>query len=121
MQPSNRQKLDPLQRLQTFVNLTPVVGILPSLWTLYISNEKGPVRDASRLAVVLGMSWLVATVIFSLGGSAHLSQVATLRFWLASSFVGSGYFLLNVWLMFRVWRGQSIKLPGVSQLSKRLP
>ncbi|MEM9165156.1 MAG: hypothetical protein AAGC54_19080 [Cyanobacteria bacterium P01_F01_bin.4] len=121
MQPPTPPKLDPLQRLQTFVNLTPIVGILPSLWTIYIGHEKGPVRDVSRLAVVLGMSWLVATVLLSVGGSAHVSQVATLRFWLASSFVGSGYFLLNIWLMWRIWKGQSIKLPGITQLSKRLP
>lgn len=110
-------------RLRLYLNLVPVLGVPASLWTLYADpNQPCPqLKQVSRSAVVLGMGWLLATVLLSAGAHSHFSQLATLRFWIASSFVGSGYFLTNMWLMLRVSRGRSVKLPGVTPLSRRLP
>lgn len=128
--------MNSLSRMRIYLHLVPVFGVVPSLWTLYgkgaitrevtsevtsedLSEEQ--LRAASRLSVLLGISCISAIILLAASGSTQASQVASLRFLIASSFVGSGYFLLNVSLMFRVAKGKSIRLPGVSQLSRRLP
>ncbi|MGB3787848.1 MAG: hypothetical protein WA949_07550 [Phormidesmis sp.] len=118
----------PLQKLQVYLHLVPVFGIILSLWSLYGKSsstvedpEEAMVKAASRLSVIFGLVCVGA--IASLGAGAHsqTSQINQLRFLFASSFVGSGYFLLSLTLMFRVAKDQSIRLPGLSQLSRRLP
>ncbi|MBE9077295.1 hypothetical protein IQ241_08300 [Romeria aff. gracilis LEGE 07310] len=109
---------EPQQKLRLFFYLIPVLGVFPAAWALY-QGVSGQERSVSRLAVTLGLGWIVATVL--LGAGAELSSAASLRFLIASSFVGSGYFLVNIGLMVRVWRQQSVRLPGVTQLSRRLP
>ncbi len=84
-------------------------------------REIARIKAVSKLSVVLGLS--AASAIALLGGAAssQASQAATLRFMLASSFVGSGYFLLSIGLIFRVATNRSIRLPGISSFSRRLP
>ncbi len=111
-----------LQRLRTLINLVPVVGIVPSLWTLYQSDRTGAtVHNASRMAVVLALGWVSATVLLGAGANLPLSHVATLRLLLANGFVGTSYFLISFWLMWRVWQRKSIRLPLLSTASRRLP
>ncbi len=114
--------------MQIYLHLVPVFGVLLSLLTLYgerdthgEDREQAQVRAASRLSVIVGLGCMSAIALLGAGASTQASQVASLRFLLASSFVGSGYFLLSVGLMFRVAKDQSIRLPGISQLSRRLP
>ena len=121
-----------MQRLRTYLHLVPVFGVVPSLWTLYgqaslgsegvdRTSAEAQVRSASRLSVTIGLGCICAIALLGAGAATQTSQMASLRFLLASSFVGSGYFLLSLVLMFRVAKGQSIRIPGVSQLSRRLP
>ncbi len=121
-----------LQRMRIYLHLIPMFGVVPSLWTLYGKGdvptddiEEARLRSVSRLAVVVGMSSVCAIALLiggaTAGGSIQNSQAASLRLLITSSFIGSGYFLLNVSLMFRVAKGQSIRLPGITQLSRRLP
>ena len=126
-----------LQRLRTYLHLVPVFGVVPSLWTLYIRTsygesptageevnsalEEAQILAASRLSVLIGLGCISAIALLGAGAATQTTQMASLRFLLASSFVGSGYFLLSLVLMFRVAKGQSIRIPGVSQLSRRLP
>ncbi|MGB3299800.1 MAG: hypothetical protein WBA76_16150 [Phormidesmis sp.] len=128
-----------LQRLRIYLHLIPMFGVVPSLWTLYgkgsaptveITEDKeaAQLRSVSRLAVVVGLSCVSAiallTADITAGATADGSlqnQATSLRLLIASSFIGSGYFLLNLSLMFRVAKGQSIRLPGITQLSRRLP
>ncbi|NJM96286.1 MAG: hypothetical protein HC800_02920 [Phormidesmis sp. RL_2_1] len=137
--------------MRLYLHLVPVFGIVPSLWTLYGErphqrlptgkavtdpvelkvarqatvgqdlNEAAQIQAASRLSVLIGLSCLSAIALLEAGASTQASPAGSLRFLLTSSFVGSGYFLLNLILMFRVAKGQSIRLPGVSSLSRRLP
>ena len=118
--------------MRTYLHLVPVFGIVPSLWTLYgqapaaseeidRTSEEAQVQEASRLSVLIGLGCISAIALFGAGAATQPSQIASLRFLLASSFVGSGYFILSLILMFRVAKGQSIRIPGVSQLSRRLP
>jgi len=129
-----------LQKLQLYLHLVPIFGVVLSLWSLYGKStlaveeieenpreaagkafESASVESVSRLSVMLGL--ICVGAIASLGAGAHTqtSQIAHLRFLFASSFVGSSYFLLSLALMFRVAKDQSIQLPGLRQLSRRLP
>lgn len=83
--------------------------------------EAAQIKAASRLSVVLGVSCISAIALLAAGATTQSSQIGSLRFLLASSFVGSGYFALCVALMFQVAADKSIRIPGVSQLSRRLP
>ncbi|MEL6604754.1 MAG: hypothetical protein AAFP20_16195 [Cyanobacteria bacterium J06614_10] len=83
--------------------------------------EAAQLKAVSRQSVLLGLGCVSAMILLAAGASTQPSQVGAIRFLLASSFVGSGYFLVSLGLMFRVARDRSIRLPGVSQLSRRLP
>ncbi|MEO0869772.1 MAG: hypothetical protein AAFY17_15310 [Cyanobacteria bacterium J06642_11] len=112
-----------LLRLRLYLNLIPILGVPLSLWTLYGPNKPAhdSLEQASRLATVLGMGWLLATVLLSAGAHGEFSQMTTLRFWISSSLIGSGYFVTNLWLMLKISQGKAPKLPGFTQLSRRLP
>ena len=123
-----------LVKLRTYLHLVPVFGTVFSLWTLYgestaraeeLSREAAVEANvqlaASKLSVILGLGCVSAIALLGAAASTQPSQTANLRFLLTSSFIGSGYFLLSLALMYRVATNRSIHLPGISQLSRRLP
>jgi hypothetical protein len=111
-----------LERLQMFVVLIPVLGFFPALWMLYQGQGSAQQRNASRLAVTLALGWVLSALLLSAGTQVTGDSLSsTLSLLILSSFLTSGYFLTNFWLMVRLWRRQSLRLPGVSQLSDRLP
>jgi hypothetical protein len=97
-----------IKHLQSFIYLIPVVGFFPALWTLYRRDGNREQRNASRLSVVLALGWLLGYVL--LGSSAQATE--SLNLLIMSSLLTSGYFLVNLWLMTRVWQRQSLSLPG---------
>jgi hypothetical protein len=119
-----RQNLDPfenpdIKHLQLFLYLIPVVGFFPALWTLYRRRGNRQERTLSRLVVTLAFGWLFGSVL--LGSAANASETAALPLLLTSSLLTSGYFLVNIWLMVRLWQRKSLRLPGFSNLGDRLP
>lgn len=128
-----------LQKLRLYLHLLPIFGIVLSLGTLYGKStlaveerqrtdetteaafEMASVKSVSRLSVALGLSCVCAIACLGAGAHSQVNQINHLRLLLASSFVGSSYFLLSMVLMFRVATDQSIWLPGISRLSRRLP
>ena len=127
----------PVLKLRLYVHLIPIFGVVLSLWSLYgkpeladedlaITDpeafaEAAMVNSASRVSVLLGLICVSAIAALGTGAHAQTNQIAYYRFLFTSSFVGSSYFLLSLALMFRVAKSQSIHLPGLSQLSRRLP
>lgn len=110
-----------LNRLQMFIALVPVLGFLPALWTLYRQQGSPELRNASRLAVTLTALWLLGYLLLGAGAQFSAgSPVSTLSTLILASLLTSGYFLTNLWLMLRLWRHQSLRLPGISRLSDRL-
>ena len=130
-----------LQRMRIYLHLVPIFGVIPSLWTLYtnaraskphIHKQCGEARadgedinitqlkSVSKLSVLMGLSAMCAIALFGAAANAQPSQIATLRLLIGSSFIGSGYFLLSLALMFRAAKGQSVRLPGLTPLSRRL-
>jgi hypothetical protein len=108
-----------LKHLQLFFYFLPVIGFFPALWMLYRRQGDRHHKTASRLAVTLALGWLLGYLLLGVG--AETSEALSLPLLLMSSFLTSGYFLVNIWLMVRVWRRKSLKLPLVSRLSQRLP
>ncbi|EDX87737.1 hypothetical protein S7335_5447 [Synechococcus sp. PCC 7335] len=129
-----------LQKLRLYLHLIPIFGVVLSLWSLYgkstlaveelegateKATEKAfaaaSVKSVSRLSVILGLGCVGAIACLGIGAHSQTSQTNHLRLLLMSSFVGSSYFLLSLALMIRVAKDQSLRLPGISQLSRRLP
>jgi hypothetical protein len=76
-------------------------------------------RQISRLAVTLGGTWLLASVLLAAG--AQTSEVPAVSTLVASTIVTSSYFLINLWLMVQLLRRRRVWLPGVSDWGDRLP
>jgi hypothetical protein len=108
-----------LRRLQTFIYLIPVVGFFPALWDLYRREGSRQQQAVGRLAVLLAAGWLFGYLL--LGTGTQASHALALPLLVISSLLTSGYFLTNIWLMVRLWQRKSIGLPGLTQLSDRLP
>lgn len=112
-----------LERLQIFVYLIPVIGFLPALWTLYHQQGSAEQRNVSRLVVTLTTGWVLGYLLLGAGSqfTSGASLTSTLSLLILSSLLTSGYFLANLWLMVRLWQHKSLRLPGISRLSDRLP
>lgn len=110
---------DDLKRLQLFVYLIPVVGFFPALWTLYRRQGSREQRNASRLAVTLATGWMLGYVLLQAGAEAFDAPALSLL--ILASLLTSGYFLVNLWLMLRLWQRKALRLPGISRLGDRLP
>lgn len=76
-------------------------------------------QQVSRLAVTLGGTWLLASLL--LGAGAQSTELPDVPVLVASTVVTSSYFLINLWLMVQVLRRRRIWVPGVSDLGDRLP
>jgi hypothetical protein len=108
-----------IRHLQLFLYLIPIVGFFPALWTLYRRRGTRQERNLSRLAVTLALGWLFGYLL--LGTGAEVSDSLSLPLLITSSLLTSGYFLVNLWLMVRLWQRKSLRLPIASKLGDRLP
>jgi hypothetical protein len=114
-------ELDPLEnrdlkRLQLFVYLIPVIGFFPSLWTLYRRQGTREQQAVSRLSVTLAFSWLLGYILLSTGG--QISEFWTLRLLIMNTMLTSGYFVVSVGLMVRLWQRKQPRLPGISRVAE---
>jgi hypothetical protein len=98
--------------------LIPVIGFFPSLWTLYRRQGSREQLSVSRLSITLGLVWLLGYLFFATGAST--SELLALRLLILNSFLTSGYFLVSLWLMIRILKGQSKRLPGMSSFAERV-
>ena len=115
------KELDPLEnsdldRLQLFVYLVPVLGFFPALWTLYRRQGSREQQAVSRLSVTLAFGWLLGYILLSAGG--QVSEFWTLRLLFMNTMLTSGYFIVSVGLMVRLWQRKSPRLPGISCIAE---
>ena len=114
-----RMSTPAVHRLKLLFYLLPVVGLAPAVWNLFTNASRSRrERDLSRSVITITGLWLVMYVLF---GSLAQQESLGLPALAVNSVMTSAYFVLQLWLMLRLWRGQSLKLPGVAQLSRRLP
>ncbi len=118
-EPTHHRDLDALSRLETFLYLTPVVGLLPSMWAIYRCQRDKRQLAVCRLSVLLAFTWL--SIYLSLNVGADLSGASAVGFRLLflNSLATSGYFMASVWLMVLLWQKKSLRLPGFSILAER--
>lgn len=123
MIPRNRFPHPPsdIDRLKLFIYLVPVFGFVPAVWSLYRKQGNREEQSVSRLVVTLALGWLIAYMSLGIGAEMSEATAISVRLLVTGSLISSGYFLTNLWLMIRLWRGKSLRLPGVSQISDRLP
>lgn len=117
------KKSDPFEnpditKLQMFLYLTPVFGFFPALWTLYRRQGSPSQQAVSRLAVTLALSWLFGYILLGAGASA--SESIKLPLLVMNTLLTSGYFVVSVWLMIRLWQRQPIRVPGMSRIAERM-
>lgn len=113
-----------LKRLFLFIYLIPVFGVVPALWTLSRRDSDRKQREVSRVATLIGLAWLIGTLCLTSGvaiTSGENAQSMGISQLLFNSLFTSSYFLSNLWLMVRVWRRQSLDIPGLKRITKYLP
>ncbi len=117
----NSDPFDPyeLKRIRLFVYLVPVIGVFPAIWALYRRKGDRRERAATRLVVVMALTWVVS--YFSLAAGAQSAESLAMPLMLTSSVITSSYFVISLWLMLRVWQRKPLRLPGFSELGDRLP
>ena len=106
-----------LNHLQLFFYLIPVLGFFPSLWTLY-QGDKAEQLTVSRLSVTLASSWLIGYLLLGMG--AETSEYLSLRLLILNTFLTSGYFLVSVMLMIRLYQRKPLRVPGFSLLARQV-
>lgn len=116
-------KTDPLESPETerqklFVYLIPVIGVFPSLWTLYRRQGNLTQHSASRLALTLALGWLLGHFLLEAG--SHATESVRIPLLLSSSILTTSYFIVCFGLMVRLWQRQPLWLPGVSQVAERI-
>ena len=114
------QAIDPLDRLETFLYLIPVIGVLPSIWAIYRSQQGKRQLAVCRLSILLAFTWL--SIYLSLNVGADLSGASStvgFRLLFLNSMATSSYFMISLWLMMLLWQKKSLRLPGFSALAER--
>ncbi len=112
-----------LGRLFMYLYLVPIFGLVPAAWTISQSKSDRQHRAVSRLAIALGLAWIAGSGVLNLAGAPSGEptvnpQIAALLF---NSLLTSGYFVTSFWLMFRLWKRQTLSLPVLTQIAKYLP
>lgn len=98
--------------------LVPIIGVFPSLWTLYYRDGTREQMTISRLSITLTLTWVIGYLLFATG--VESSNFAEFRLLILNSFFTSSYFLVSVWLIFKTLKGKTQRLPGISPLSRRI-
>lgn len=117
---SDPDRSQTVERLQLVIYLVPIFGLFPALWSLYLKHGSSrQEKEVSRLVVTLALGWVLAYGLLSAGG--QLAPSLSLRLLVSSTLLTTGYFATNFWLIIRLLQGKAVRLPGISQVSKRLP
>ena len=118
-EPTHHRDLDALSRLETFLYLTPVVGLLPSMWAIYRCQRNKRQLAVCRLSVLLAFTWLSIYLGLNVGADLSGASAVGFRLLFLNSLATSGYFVVSVWLMVLLWQKKSLRLPGFSVLAER--
>lgn len=89
------------QQLQLGIYYLPLVGIIPSVWTLSRQCSDRQHQKASRLSIRLTLIWLSCYVLLFIG-SNQASELLNLRLLYTNALVTTGYFLICLALILRL-------------------
>ncbi len=108
-----------LERLKLMIYLVPIFGVVPAAYSVWQKQGSRQEQSVSRLVITLALTWVMVYGLLSTG--SHLAPGLSLRFLISNTLVTTGYTLTNLVLMLRLLQGKSVKVPGFSRLSQRLP
>ncbi len=103
----------PEERLQMFLCLLPVFGIIPAAIALVRQRSGRKVRDVSQVAIAMMLAWAIA--YGAMGGVPTEGESIQIAGELVKASLSSGYFALCMYLMYRLYRHQSVGLPWLSR------
>lgn len=106
-------------QLQLWIYFLPVLGLLPSCWTLAKGKGDRHQQNASRLSITLVLIWLGAYCTLSLGAT-QASEIVAFRLLYTNALLTTGYFLLCIFLLLRLGRGKSPGLPAIARVADLL-
>ena len=103
------------QKRQLWIYLLPVVGVIPSLWTLSRDSADSEHKKTSRISLILTIIWL--STYFSLWlGAAQTSDLLSFRLLYTNALITTSYFLICFGLMFQISQGKSPYFPLLNSL-----
>ncbi|PSB40668.1 hypothetical protein [Chamaesiphon polymorphus] len=111
--------LDALDRLETFLYLIPVMGVLPSMWAIYRRQRDKRQLAVCRLSILLAFIWLTTYMSLNVGADISGSSAIGFRLLFLNGLATSTYFMTSLWLMMLLWQKKSLRLPGFSNLAER--
>jgi hypothetical protein len=103
------------QKLQLWIYLLPVLGLIPSIWTLSRKKANFEQKQASRLSVILLLLWLTAYISLFVGAE-RASDLLAFRLLYTNALLTTGYFVICFGLMFRLQQGKMPYLPVINSL-----
>ncbi len=89
------------RQLQLGIYYLPIVGIIPSLWTLSRHRGDRQQQKASRLSIKLTLIWLCSYSLLFIG-SHQASELLNLRLLYTNALVTTSYFLICLGLILRL-------------------
>lgn len=107
-----------LQRLMMFLYLVPGLGLFPAVWTLWRRQGSRRQRQVSRIAVLLGLIWLATYGTLGLS-AGQMAEVTRFRLLFLDGMATTGYVVLCLSLMLRVWQNKSVQVPGINQFLRK--
>ena len=110
---------DALAKLETFLYLTPVIGLIPSIWAVYRRQRDPRQLKVCRLSIFLAFAWLSTYLSLNVGADLSSASTLGLRLLFLNTLATSGYFTVSLWLMVQLWQQKSLRLPGLSALAER--
>lgn len=94
------------QKRELWIYLLPVVGVIPSLWSLARSQANTEQKKVSRLSVMLLSLWLTAYISLFIGAD-RVSDILAFRLLYTNALLTTGYFLICISMMFRLQQGKN--------------
>lgn len=111
--PENLVRDSTKERVEMFFCLVPVFGLIPAAIALVRQRSSRKVRDVSQVAIAMMLAWAIAYI--SMGGVPTEGESVQVVSELLKASLSSGYFAMCMYLMYRLYRHQSVGLPWLSR------
>ena len=106
------------EQIEMFFCLIPVFGLIPSAIALVRQRTSRKVRDVSQVAIAMMLTWAIA--YGAMGGVPTEGETLQVTSELFKASLSSGYFAICMYLMYRLYRHQTIALPwGKANLEQK--
>lgn len=95
------------QKVYMYSCLVPVFGAIPALMALISDRGTKQLKDVAQISLIAVLVWLSGYV--SLGDSSQITQE------LSKATLTSAYFVLNIYLMWRLAQGKKVSLSKLNR------